>query len=155
MDWKRMGLHGFARAAGQVSSGVREVFPRARVFLFGFSFGAVLAYELSETLHPVHVLLCSMSPVFDEDRVFQFFPLKQAMNYFIQDAASPLSYARYRDKCFVFLYGEHESFLINPAIIAHRCAWFKGNQIVIVKNARHKLEAGYLNAIEKMVSEIP
>lgn len=155
IDWKRVGLHGFTTAAAQIGSGIRRAFPGARMFLFGFSFGAVVAYELSGSLHPDQVLLCSLSPMFVEDREFQFFPLRQIMQLMLKDAGHPLSYAHNRSWYFIFLYGDHDSFLINQAIIAHRRALFPNNRTIIIKNAGHKLSPAYLGAIKKLVSEIP
>jgi|GEM_PF-1684475 len=152
IDWARVRARDVAPAVEGIAAGIREDFPGARIYIMGFSFGAVMAYRLAAPLHPEHVMLCSMSPLFDEDIQRQPWIIRRMMTYFLD--GHPLAYD-YRDPGLHFLYGEHDSFIIHHGIIAHRRALFAHNRTLVVKNARHKLEGGYLETVQRLIAEIP
>jgi hypothetical protein len=154
IDWNRLKPRSLADTAAQLSLEIRRDFPNAHVLLFGFSLGAVLAYKLSESIHPKHALLCSMSPVFEEDHKLQPFFLQQLLGLIFDYSSHPLTYNRHQEKGLIFLYADHESFLINPMILAQRRILFANQRITIVKNAGHQLNPAYLGEIKKQVLEI-
>jgi hypothetical protein len=155
INWEDVGLNDIAIAASQVSKEIMNIYPDKHIYLFGFSFGAAIAYKISESIHPDHVVLCSMSPVFEEDRPYHIFPFRQIIGILSDYPSNQLSYNHNEGKCFVFLYGNHDSFLLNKSIIENRKSVFSCNKTIIVKDAGHKLEASYLEAIKAVVSEIP
>jgi len=155
IDWKHTGLANLATAASQMSAEIKKTYPDSKVFLFGFSFGAVIAYKLSESVNPAHTLLCSMSPVFTEDRNYQIFPFRQVMGMVTDYSSNHLAYPPNGGRSMVFLYGERE-FLINNAIIAHRKSIFTNSTTITVQGTGHDISNPlYLGVIKKVVSEIP
>jgi hypothetical protein len=155
INWKVVGLHNVSITASRIYSMLNETFPNSEVYLFGFSFGAAIACELSKSLHADHILLCSMSPLFKEDHTYQIFPFKQLQWIIALGSGHLLSYSGNRGERITFLYGEHDSFLINSAIIRYRRSSFAYSETIIVKNARHNIsEREYLAAIENVVQRM-
>lgn len=155
IDWKHTGLNNLATAASQMSAEIKRTYPDSTIFLFGFSFGAVIAYKLSESINPVHTLLCSMSPVFTEDRNYQIFPFRQVMGMMTDYSSNHLAYSPNEGRCLVFLYGARE-FLINKSIIEHRKSVFVNSKTITVQDTGHDIaNPGYLGVIKRVVSEIP
>lgn len=155
IDWKRSGLNSLATAASQISSEIIKSYRGSTIYLFGFSSGAVIAYKLSESSNPAHTLLCSMSPVFAEDRKYQISPLRQFMGLVADYSSNHLSYSHNERRCFVFLYGDRE-FLINKSIIEHRKSVFTCSKTITVQGAGHNIsDPAYLAAIKNIVTEIP
>jgi hypothetical protein len=62
IDWKAVGLGKLSAAALQMYGMLKDSFPQSKVYLFGFSFGAVICLKLSQSIQAKHILLCSMSP---------------------------------------------------------------------------------------------
>jgi hypothetical protein len=155
IDWKTVGLGKLSPAAFQIHTMLKDSFPDSHVYLFGFSFGAVIALKLSQLIHAEQIVLCSMSPMFAEDRAYQIFPFKQLLGIFTDFSSNGLSYSSSLGICVYFLYGDHDSFVINKAIIQNRKASFKCNETNIVPNARHTISSrSYLNAIKRIVRRI-
>jgi hypothetical protein len=77
INWKAVGIKNLTAAAVQLRKMLKDSFPQSKIYLFGFSFGAVITLKLSQMIQPEQVLLCSMSPMFAEDRIYQIFPFKQ------------------------------------------------------------------------------
>lgn len=151
INWKRVHPGNLGTSISPIADEIRKKYPGSGVCLFGFSFGAVIAHKLSETLNPDHILLCSMSPVFKEDREHQIFPFRQLQALLSES----VPYAKSGSRPLCFLYGDNDSFLINRKIIARRRSSFPQSSTIIVKNAGHELGADYLNAVKKVISEIP
>ncbi len=155
IDWRRVGLNHLSETADQLGAVICTSFPHSKVYLFGFSFGAVMAYKVSERIASEQALLCSMSPVFDEDRKLQQFPFKQLLGLITNDSKQKLTFAHSRSKGIILLYGEHDSFLINPRMIYFRKNSIANNVSVIVKDAHHDVSGGsYLRAIKTYVEAI-
>lgn len=155
INWKAFGLNDLSTTVLEIDTMLMDSFPDSHVFLFGFSLGAVISLKLSQLLHAEHVLLCSMSPAFAEDRTYQAFPFKQLMSLFTGNVLNGLSYSSSLKECVYFFYGDHDSFLINSAIIRNRKVSFKCNETIIVKNARHNIsDKQYLRAIDKILQKI-
>lgn len=153
VDWKKVGFRDLTHISEEISSALRTSFPSSHLYLFGFSFGAIIAYEVSETIHSDQILLCSLSPLFKEDRQYQIFPFKQIFNLVSDKSLDSLSYLHNKGRCFVFLYGAHDSFLINEAIIEQRKSAFDCSVSMIVKNAGHDVsQKSYLEAIKSIIA---
>ncbi len=152
IKWKAVGLGKLSETAYQIGTMLKDSFPDSYKYLFGFSFGAAIVLKLSQYTDAKQVLLCSMSAVFEEDRQLQVFPFSQFMNIMTDYSSNGLSYCASQKQCIIFLYGDHENFLINKKIIAHRTEFFKCNKTIFVKNAGHKISGRtYLAAIKDLV----
>jgi hypothetical protein len=152
IKWKKVGLGKLCVAALQIDTMLKDSFPDSHVFLFGFSMGAVIALKLSQFIHAEQILLCSMSPMFAEDRNHQIFPFKQIMGIVTDYSSNGLSYSSSRETCVYFLYGDHDSYAINKAIIQNRKASFKCNKTVMIQNAVHDISGPtYLQGIKNII----
>jgi hypothetical protein len=155
INWRAVGFNKLSAAALKISDMLKDSFPQSNVYLFGFSFGAVICLKVSQSTRVNHLLLCSMSPLFAEDRVHQIVPFRQIMGMVIDYSSSGLSYSSSRETCLEFLYGDHDSFVINKAIIKSRKAFFTCNETRMVSNARHDISGkSYLEAIKQVVQRI-
>lgn len=155
IDWKAVGIGKLSDAALQIDSMLKDSFPDSHVFLFGFSFGAVISLKLSQLICAEQIILCSMSPLFEEDRVYQIFPFKQIMGLVTDYSTNGLSYSSSLGTCVYFLYGDHDSFVINKSIIKNRKTSFKCDETRIVSNAGHNISShSYLKAIKQIVQKI-
>jgi hypothetical protein len=155
IDWKAVGLAKLSAVAEQIAAMLKDTFTDAHIFLFGFSFGAVIALKLSQLIHTEQVVVCSMSPLFAEDRIHQIFPFRQILGIVTDYSSNGLSYSPNLKTCVYFLYGDHDSFVINNAIIQNRKSSFKCSETTIVENARHDISGrSYLKAIKQIVQKI-
>jgi hypothetical protein len=155
IDWKLVGVNKLSCAALAIDTMLKDSFPDSHLFLFGFSFGAAIALKLSQLEKTEQVVLCSMSPVFSEDRSYQVFPFKQIIGLIADYSKNGLSYSNNLGKCVFFLYGTHDNFLINKAIIQNRRLSFKCNETILVDSAHHNISGRtYLAEIDKIVQGI-
>jgi hypothetical protein len=154
IEWGFLGINYLGATAADIGAEVKKTYRDARICLFGFSFGAVIAYKMSGPVHPVHALLCSMSPVFSEDRPCLILPFRLLMGWVSDYSSNRLTYAHDEGECLTFLYGDHDSFLINKSIIDRRRSAFVHSKVVIVKGAGHDLGPAYLEAIKAVIGGI-
>lgn len=153
INWDETGIKNLAATARQISAEVNKSFAGSKIYIFGFSFGAVIAYKLAEIINPEQTLLCSMSPVFKEDREHQIFPIKQFAQLASYFWDTDISFAGNNGRCFTFLYGDDDSFLINNSIIENRKTQFKCNKSEIIKEASHDISKPvYLRAIKNIIT---
>jgi predicted esterase len=155
ITWKKVGLQRLSEVARQIDTMIRDSFPDAHIFLFGFSFGAAIALKVAQTLPAEHILLCSMSPVFSEDRSALIFPFRKMMGMVTDYATNGLSYAANRKMCIFFLYGDHDNVIFNKAVINHRQSFFTCATSTIVNNGHHDISSRhYLQEIKRIVQGI-
>lgn len=155
INWKAVGIKNLSNAAFQINNMLRDSFPESHMYLFGFSFGAVITLKLSQLINAEQIVLCSMSPLFAEDRIHQIFPFNQILSFVIDYSKNRLSYASSNKTCVVFLYGDHDSFIINKAIIQYRKEFFTCNETSIVPDARHDISgSSYLSQIRKTIQKV-
>lgn len=152
INWNAVGIKNLTAAAVQLRDFLNDSFPQSHFYLFGFSFGAVITLKLSQLVRVEQVLLCSMSPLFAEDRTHQIFPFGQILGMVTDYSKNGLSYSASKGTCVIFLYGDHDSFAINKAIIQNRKEFFTCNETGMVPNARHDISGqSYLTAIKRIV----
>jgi hypothetical protein len=155
INWKVVGIKNLTAAAIQIHDMLKDSFPESQCYLFGFSFGAVISLKLAQLMRVEQVLLCSMSPMFAEDKIHQIFPLGQILGMITDYSKNGLSYSASKGTCVIFLYGDHDSYAINKAIIQNRKDFFTCNETSIVPNARHDIsDRSYLMAIQRIVQRI-
>jgi pimeloyl-ACP methyl ester carboxylesterase len=152
INWKAVGIKNLSAAASQIHHMLQDSFPLSHFYLFGFSFGAVISLKLSQLTRVEQILLCSMSPMFDEDRIHQIVPFRQLLGIVTDYSKNGLSYSASKGTCVIFLYGDHDSFVINKAIIRNRKDYFTCNETHIVPNAGHNIAGrSYLASIQRIV----
>lgn len=155
INWKAVGIKNLTAASVQLQNMLKDSFPESHFYLFGFSFGAVISLKLSQLIKPEQELLCSMTPAFAEDRIHQIFPFRQILSIITDYSKNGLSYSASERTCVIFLYGDHDSFLINKAIINYRKSFFKCNETLMVPDARHDISShSYLVTIQQIVQRI-
>jgi alpha/beta superfamily hydrolase len=155
INWKAVGINDLSDAAFQIHNMLKDSFPESNLYLFGFSFGAVITLKLSQLANTEHILLCSMSPLFSEDRIHQIFPFRQILSIVTDYSKNGLSYSSSNKTCVVFLYGDHDSFAITKAIIQNRKEYFTCNQTIIIPNARHNISgSSYLSTIRQTIHRV-
>jgi hypothetical protein len=152
IDWKAVGLNTLSATALRISTMLKDTFPNTHFFLFGFSFGAALSLKLSQSIQAEQVLLCSMSPIFHEDLNYLPGPVRLLLHCITNYSINGLSYSSSLGTCLHFLYGDHDHFVINKAVVQNRKAAFKCNETTVVKNAEHSISnRQYLEAIRESV----
>lgn len=124
------------------------------IYALGFSFGAVIALLSHKKLKYKSLMLCSLSPYFEEDRM----NLKpQWFKWWDKNYKNAFTFNKvikgFKQKT-VLLVGakEHQSCLIR-AKDAHRK--IQRSKLKIVKGAEHKLQqAAYLDEVEKAINQL-
>ncbi len=153
--WRQVHINNLADTAETLARTITAQYPGARVRLFGFSVGAALAFKVSEALPSDQVVLCSMSPVFVEDCEQQSFPFRPLTRWMADFSHNRMTWAQHPALNYCFFYGEHESMLINSAIIKKRENGFPGSPMRVVEAAGHELTPAYLLEIERVIGEVP
>jgi hypothetical protein len=70
-------------------------------------------------------------------------------------SSNGLSYQSSRATCLVFLYGDHDSFAFNKAILQSREEFFTCSETRIVPSGRHDISGrSYLQAIHQAIQRI-
>lgn len=152
VKWKKVGFSNFEKTAKSIADSVTSHFTGHPVYLFGFSFGAVIALFTTRYLSSDQTLLCSLSPVFTEDLQNQICFLRFITHHFFSFKKIKLNWSPFTDTCLVFLYGTKDHFVFNNAIINHRKTSFTCSRTYMVKNGRHSIAGNeYLAAIKKEI----
>lgn len=117
--------------------------------IFGFSMGALIAYNISTKISVKKVILASISPSLGSDiKKFE----KQMVKYFSNKTIEELKKHKYnksKSKEIVFLYGEKEGdFLINRVKKLYKINTEK-KELIFVKNNDHELNSNYIKEIIK------
>jgi hypothetical protein len=155
INWKAAGIKNLTNVAYHINNMLKDSFPKSHFYLFGFSFGAVITLKLSQLINAEQIVLCSMSPLFVEDRDHQCFPFRQLLSIVADYSKNGLSYTSSNKTCVVFLYGDHDSFVINKAIIQFRKDFFTCSKTTIIPDARHNINcSSYLSTIRKTILEV-
>lgn len=127
------------------------------VYLFGFSFGAMISFICSTKINPKALILCSLSPYFKEDLPY----IKNSWRSFIGkkrfNDLKKYSFSKLirQVKCkTILLAGSKESpELLKRVNDANKK--LKNSKIIIIKNAKHKIsQKEYLDAIKNLVFKI-
>ncbi len=129
----------------------------AEVCLFGFSFGAMIAYIASTEIHPEQEILCSLSPFFREDLPFLKKSWKRAMGKarmedFTKYVCS--DYAKKTTARVVLMAGRKEDQVLQQRVEdAYRK--ISGSSRIWIDGARHSLkQEEYFAAIKEVIGKI-
>lgn len=125
-----------------------------KVYILGFSYGAVIAFMTAKQINPASVILCSLSPYFVED----YKNIKpQWLKWWKKNFNSELSFKKlltgYKTKSYIIV-GESED-----KSVMIRARSFKRNikysELKIAKGAKHNIgNKGYLEAIKEVISNL-
>ena len=129
--------------------------PDDRVYLFGFSFGAMIAFITAAQLKPRALYLCSLSPYFKEDlpslkKWWKKYWGKQRMKDFHQFSFNKLA-KEIRCKTILIVGDKEGEEVMNRAKDARKR--IKNATLIVVKGAKHNLaQKEYLGAVRKIIT---
>jgi esterase/lipase len=126
------------------------------VFLFGFSFGAMIAFISSKIIKPKMLILCSLSPYFKEDLIKSKIAKKEVgkrrfnefLNYDFNKIAKEV-------KCkTILIVGKCEPFnVFKKSLIANKK--ISNSKLIVVNNAKHDISQNeYLECIKKFILKL-
>jgi esterase/lipase len=131
--------------------------PGEKIYLFGFSFGAVISLLSSLKIKPEMLILCSLSPFFKED-----IPLTKKSWKKIIGKKRIADFKKYsfneiakKIKCKTFLIaGDKEGLEIDRRIkIAEKL--IKNGKLIISKGSKHNIsQKEYINTIKEVVEKL-
>jgi len=139
--------HSFSKVVERVKKQIPE--DCSQDIIFGFSTGALIAYQLSSQIKFHLVLVCSISSILNKDLLL--YPKKEVEKIFSDAQIKELSGMKYARPIspFVLFYGTSEtSEVIKRTKKLHTD--FGGDLIPVVK-AEHKLSENYVNTIGKYI----
>ena len=127
------------------------------VYLFGFSFGAMIAFISAVKLKPKMLFLCSLSPYFKEDLKF----LKKSWenrvgkrriddlkNFSFQDLVKDIDC-----KTFLIIGGKEQKELHRRANDAHKK--IKDSELFIASDVKHEIsQKEYINKLHEIISKV-
>ena len=135
----------------------KRIDPTTENYLFGFSYGAMIALILATEMKSKTIILCSLSPYFKEDlpRVPSSWKAYIGKRR-IRDFAT-LSFKRLASKVTsrtILTVGEHESNVCHSRVRdAH--LRLKNSRLVIIKGAKHNIhQKEYLAAVERIIRSL-
>ena len=125
------------------------------VYILGFSFGAMIAYLTSLKTKPKILILCSLSPYFEEDmKNMNKSDLRWWRQNFI-DSDYNFNNIASNLKCEVYLVvgdKEHKSCLYRAKVSRNK---IRNSHLFIAKGAQHKVgQHEYLGAIRRVISRL-
>lgn len=155
VSWENIHLNNIVDVCNRIGTDVATQNPHARIVVFGFSFGAVMAVKMTEQLNPAMLLLCSLSPVFKEDVDVHPFYLKPIFSILSDYTTNQLFYPPELPDNTIFLYGDHDTFVLSEKIIASRKFFYPRSRTVIVQGAEHDISGEtYLETVKKYIDEM-
>ena len=126
------------------------------VYVLGFSAGAWISFMASLVIKPKCVILCSLSPFFNEDMLdwkekwitpIGYKKFETIKNYIFANFVKLIDYR------IILLYGEYDNEVVkNRSIMANKL--LKNSKLVFIRKAEHDIrQAEYLESIKKIISE--
>ena len=127
------------------------------IYLFGFSFGAMIAFISSARIKAKTTVLCSLSPFFKEDiEKFKRIYLKRIEKLTLKknkDFSFNKISKSYRCKTFILVGSKEHKEVISRAKEAHKK--IKNSKLIIIKGAKHSLsKKEYFKGIKKLINQI-
>ncbi len=153
MPWKHTTL------SGNLEQFMRHYwkFGGKRVYVFGHSIGAVIAFVASAKIRPKLAILCSLSPVFREDLPYLKRRWKKLMGKRRLNDLKSYSFNKIvkdlKRKVILVAGAKEESILLRRVKAAKRK--IKNNDIHLIKGAHHDIsQSEYLETLQKIISKI-
>lgn len=123
--------------------------PTNKSVIFGFSMGALFAYILASEIKFEKAIICSISPVLEND--LDFYKIKDVRKIFTDRVIKELKTWKYKKlKCpAVFMCGDKEG---EEEIFRTKKLYEKNTgKIIIIKNQIHSLDGVYLEKVKKIL----
>jgi alpha/beta superfamily hydrolase len=153
LAWKEIDLDNMVDVSNRIATEVLTQYPHAKIVVLGFSFGAVLALKMSEALHPDLLLLCSLSPVFAEDLPCHPFYVRSLLHLLTDYRTNQLMYPPDVPERTLFLYGDHDAWILSARIRTLRQNLYPRSRTVIIPGARHDLSGKtYQETIRQVIA---
>ncbi len=127
------------------------------VYVFGFSFGAMIALITSPIIKPKLLILCSLSPYFKEDLAYIKKAWKRGIGKrrfedFRKYSFNTLS-KKVKSKMILIRGGEEVSQVKRRVKDAHKK--LRGSKLILIKGAKHNLaQEEYREALQKIISNL-
>ncbi len=128
----------------------------AKIYILGFSYGAVTAFLSEPKTQPTALILCSLSPYFEEDIEKLSGKWLRWWRREFKNSDYPFNQLGHKIKSKTFLIcGDKElSRLVRRVRIARRM--IPKSSLFIAKNAHHNMaQKGYLHAIQEVINRLP
>lgn len=142
---------GSKESLAKITQKIKEqiIKPCSNDTLFGFSIGALQAYQVARYLNIGHVILCSISPILGSDLLS--YPKNEVTDLSLSQykEMSKMNYATLVSKKISLLYGDKESEILKNRCI--RLGTRKRYTAIEIKNAGHILDEIYLRAVKKVL----
>ena len=125
------------------------------VYILGFSFGALIAFLTTADTKPEGLILCSLSPYFEEDLVSMRQDwLKYWEKYFPYDNFSFNKLVKkVKCKTYVIVGDKESTWSLTRARELNKM--IKGSEIFLAKDAEHKInQKEYLKTVEKVIARL-
>lgn len=126
----------------------------AEVYIFGFSFGAIIALRAAKRLKPKAIILCSLSPYFLDDaknlkkKWLQWWHKHYKASYNFRSTIRGL-----KTKVYLVAGSKEDVSVLKRAEVAHKL--IAKSELVIVKGAKHELhDKTYLRSVKNIVSKM-
>lgn len=162
INWKGRTMTGY------VKQFVNDYKPKKDSYLFGFSFGAIIAMISAKKIRPKLMVLCSLSPYFKEDLMSTRQIFGKTLNkYFTEKDFKNLAKYSFADvvkgvKCRTIIIAGDKETVVNKKtypIVLKRARearrMIKNSMLIVVKNGKHDIsQPPYFNEIKKIVENI-
>jgi esterase/lipase len=129
-----------------------------KVYIFGFSLGAMIAFIVAKQVKPKALVLCSLSPFFEEDLRFvkkswKKYLGKNRLKDFEKFSFEKIAKRNKKYKAYL-LVGEKEDKTLSQKVKKAHQALCK-SEVVIIKNAKHNIkDSKYLREISRAIDTL-
>jgi len=127
------------------------------IYLFGFSFGAIIAFISAEKIKPKTLFLASLSPYFKEDLKYNRpawskYLGKKRMKDFENFSFNQLS-KKINCQTYLFVEGLKNKEILRRVKDAHKK--IKKSELIIIENTKHDIsQTEYLNKVKETINKI-
>jgi alpha-beta hydrolase superfamily lysophospholipase len=153
MDWKITSFLNFLEHGNEEIEKVISLYPDRDIYFWGFSFGAVIALSNAGKYESKGTLICSLSPIFQDDLKLKPQWLKAVIQLV---GFSPPNYNSIPEQATVFLQGDHDnSMIISDEILSRRERLYPKSKFKIIEGAEHDITGdAYLEEIKKEIYKL-
>lgn len=120
LDWRELNFKKFDQFGFNEIEQLINKYPEHKVYLFGYSLGAVIVLNYIRDNDCEKIFLCSPSPVFKEEIDLHNFIVRNFIRFFLKDNIAKMPYPKLDNKQAIFVYGKKEGIYKKKKIIANR-----------------------------------
>lgn len=145
MDWMKLNFDNLIAHGNKEMEAVIGLYPDRDIYMLGFSFGAIIALNTTDKFESKGTILCSLSPLFQED-------MKEFPDW-LKKAISMPTYTSIQGETTVFLYGDQDNSLIkSEEVVKRREGIYSQSEFVVIAGAEHDITgAAYLEQIKQEI----